>query len=120
MSKKINRIFDMVLSRYANEEYTPPKALIERPNSTIFPALQERAQESMNADAAMAYAQGPQQMPMMSDLLGQLGGGGEQMGMGGPMGGMGGAMGGGGGMGADPMMAMMGGMGGMEGEEPKR
>ena len=77
---KTKKIFDIVLSRYADPAYQPPRALLERPNTIVFPALQERDEPTLNQNAAMAYTQQPLlEMPMMDGM--GMGG----MGMGGGM-----------------------------------
>lgn len=71
---KIQRVFALVLDRYANAEYEPPKALIERPNTTVFPALREAVEAPFDQGAAQAYAQPGQGMMGLEGLMGGMAG----------------------------------------------
>lgn len=85
---KTNLVFKRALARYAKQDFEPPRALLERPNTIIYPALQEPDEFDMNLNAALGGLQGGQAMDPMAALMGGMG-----MGMGGDPG-----MGGGPGM----------------------
>jgi len=95
---------DLVIMRaiegYKDPNYKPPVALMDPPNTVVFPALQD---DAMELPQGMGSPLGEFAMQMGEQMMGGMGGGMGAPGGGGEMDMMAALMGGGG-MGGDPMM----------------